>query len=65
MACGSGLERIHRFLQSDPTDCEEKTHHVRLADASWLLFPWGLDVHMPQPRSHGVEAAKQTDSKTS
>ena len=30
VACGSGLERIHRFLQSDPADCEEKTHHVRV-----------------------------------
>ena len=29
VACGSGLERIHRFLQSDPADCEEKTPHVR------------------------------------
>ncbi len=34
VACGSGLERIHRFLQSDPADCEEKTHHVGGAESA-------------------------------
>jgi len=39
VACGSGLERIHRFLQSDPADCEQKTHHVGGLQTSPFALP--------------------------
>lgn len=51
VACGSGLERIYRFLNSDVVDVQSKVQHVRSALSSRMSTPGA-----PSPQTWNSQA---------